>query len=138
MEEIELTLTPELTQLELLDSALEKTARENRFSEELAHGIRLCAHEVFTNIVTHGFDEENYPATPVEIKIIVEDSTVKLRFLDRGRAYNPVHQPDPAAPDSVEDAEIGGLGVKLVKAFSSGIAYSRESENNRLEIEFKR
>ena len=138
MAEIELTLSPELAQLERLDSALENAAREFRFSEELAHGIRLCAHEVFTNIVTHGFDEENYPATPVEIKIIVEDSSVKLRFLDRGRAYNPVHQPDPEAPESVEDAEIGGLGVKLVKAFSSGIVYSRESENNSLEIEFQR
>ena len=138
MAEVELKLCPALTELAQIDSALEDIGDEFRLSEELAHAIRLCAHEIFTNIVTHGFDGEQFPASPVDLKISADDSSVKMQFLDRGRAYNPVYHSDPDLPNSVEDAQVGGLGVMLVKAFSSGIAYSREDSTNRLEIVFDR
>ena len=56
-------------------------------------------------------------------------------FSDSGRAFDPTHE--VAAPDlsaSLEDREVGGLGIFMVKKMAKSVEYRREGVRNVLTV----
>lgn len=90
----------------------------------------LAFEEIAVNIVRHGS-----PTTDVVVAIAFDEREVSLTFEDDGIPFDPLQQPDPRLPDSLEDAPIGGLGVMLVKQLSTRMRYERTPEHrNRLSL----
>ena len=58
-----------------------------------------------------------------------------LTFEDDGRAFNPLEQPAPPKPTSLEAAELGGLGLVMVRKAASRLDYERTADQkNRLTV----
>ena len=57
-----------------------------------------------------------------------------ITFTDTGVAYDPLaaKEPDLAAP--LEERQLGGLGIFLVRKFMDSIEYRREDEKNILVL----
>lgn len=90
--------------------------------------IDLIAEEVFVNIV-------NYSKTDfVKVNACFENSILTLELIDSGFEFNPLLMDDPQFPESVETAEIGGLGIYLTKELSDEIIYNRTNDENHLTI----
>ena len=95
----------------------------------LAFAVELCLDEVVTNIAMHG------DAGEISIEIDQDDSSVTARIEDAGREFDPTAASRPL-PTSLDEAEVGGLGLVLVKRFSAGLRYTRLAGRNRLELRF--
>ena len=59
-----------------------------------------------------------------------------LTIEDDGMAFDPTKVPPPAKPRSLDEAPIGGLGLHLVRQFSSGMEYERRGRTNHLVVRF--
>ena len=60
---------------------------------------------------------------------------LRMVFSDRGRPFDPTRE--VATPDvtaSLEDREVGGLGMFMVKKMAKSVAYAREGERNVLTL----
>jgi anti-sigma regulatory factor (Ser/Thr protein kinase) len=56
---------------------------------------------------------------------------------DTGRAFNPLLEaPPPPVLKPIEDAMVGGLGVKLMRSFCSELTYRRAGGTNELTMGF--
>ena len=89
--------------------------------------------EVVTNIVRHGSAGER----PGDIDVLVarHDGRLVLTFDDNGRPFNPLDRPAPAAPASLPEAPVGGLGILLVRKLSTDVRYERTADDrNRLIV----
>ena len=65
----------------------------------------------------------------------LEDGGMKMVFSDDGVPFDPTH--DVKAPDvtvGIEDREIGGLGIHMVKKMSKSVGYVREAGKNILTV----
>ena len=94
------------------------------------HNVQLVFEEIATNIVRHGSASGD-----VEVGITLDDHEVVLTFEDDGKPFDPRTQPEPPAPSSLDDARIGGLGLVLVRKFSTRIDYERTPQSlNRLTV----
>ena len=64
------------------------------------------------------------------------DAPAKLTvsFTDSGKAFNPLEKPDPDITLSVEEREIGGLGIFLTKKYMDSVLYERKDNQNVLTI----
>ena len=90
--------------------------------------VELTFDEIAGNIVRHG-----QPVSSVELLIAVDDVEAVMTFVDDGVAFDPrAHDRRRSTPDG--DAQIGGLGLVIVKTYSSRIEYERTREHNRLTL----
>ena len=83
--------------------------------------IRLVVEEIFVNIV-------NYSCADY---IIVN---LELDDIDNGNMFNPILKEDPTAPESLDDVQIGGLGILLVKNYADDLSYVYENNENHFTI----
>ena len=96
--------------------------------------IDLAVEEIFVNISHYAYSPDK---GTVQIDCSVEktsDAPAKLTvsFTDRGKAFNPLAKPNPDITLSVEEREIGGLGIFLTKKYMDSVLYERKDNQNIL------
>jgi anti-sigma regulatory factor (Ser/Thr protein kinase) len=97
-------------------------AREG-VSDTVINRVDVIFEEVVANIVRHGFDPGSAQTIAVEAR--TEGDAIVLVFDDDGRQYDPTLQPPPPAFTRIADAQIGGLGVALVRRLARSVAYAQ-------------
>jgi anti-sigma regulatory factor (Ser/Thr protein kinase) len=96
------------------------------------HDIVLILDEVVTNVINYAYKEGEEHSFSLEIK--EENGRVDINMADRGIPFNPLGKDDPDTESSLEEREIGGLGIFIVKQLSESVEYSRTDEQNLLNI----
>ena len=90
--------------------------------------IDLIVEEVFVNIVNYS------NADFLQVNADYTDKTLTLEFIDNGVEFNPLLKEDVNLPDTIDDAEIGGLGIHITKELSDKISYEYINNENHLKI----
>lgn len=124
-------------------AVLEELGRVTDFiNEELeAHGcspkirmqIDIAVEEIYVNIAQYAYHPEVGQAT-VCCAVGGDPLQVTIQFSDSGRPYNPLENQDPDTSLSVEERQIGGLGIYMVKKSMDDITYDYENGKNVLTI----
>lgn len=91
--------------------------------------VLIAADEVISNALSHGG-----AAASVEVAGKVADGEVTVRITDDGVAFDPLAAEAPDTTLSLEDREIGGLGVHLVRKLMDRVAYTRLGKYNCLQF----
>ncbi|HNX33441.1 MAG TPA: ATP-binding protein [Kiritimatiellia bacterium] len=95
--------------------------------------IELAVEEIFVNIANYAYRPEVGEAT-VRCAVDKEPLEVVIQFLDQGKPYNPLAKKDADTSLPVEEREIGGLGILLVKKSMDSIDYEYKDGKNILTI----
>lgn len=83
--------------------------------------VEVVLEEVVANIVRHGIDGQ--PGHHVHVEVRLEDGSVCLVIEDDAPAYNPLARPEIDLPDTLDEAQVGGLGVHLVRKMAASVTY---------------
>jgi serine/threonine-protein kinase RsbW len=121
------TLRDGASGLSLLLDTLEEELAARGVPMATVSAVLIAADEVISNALNHGGG-----APSVEVAAKVEGDQVSVQIIDDGVAFDPL---TAAAPDTglgVEDREIGGLGIHLVRKMMDDVAYERRGKHNRL------
>ncbi|WP_424812612.1 ATP-binding protein [Roseococcus sp. YIM B11640] len=111
---------------ELLD-ALEAYAEEADLDPAAAARLNLVAEEIAANVAMHAEG-----ATYFELSVMPRDGALDISIQDDGPEYDPLARDDADTDSDVEEREIGGLGVHLVRKLTQGVRYERQAGLNRL------
>ncbi|MBQ6006469.1 MAG: ATP-binding protein [Selenomonadaceae bacterium] len=93
----------------------------------------LVIAEVFVNIASYAYNPEIGPATFC-MEFEENPSAVLMTFIDGGRPYDPLKQTDPDTTLDIDEREIGGLGIFLVKKNVDEISYEYADGKNILRM----
>ena len=93
--------------------------------------VNICMDEIYSNVVNYS------GALEAIVTIMYDDETVTLICVDDGMEYNPLEREDPDTTLSVDDREIGGLGILITKKLMDNITYARENGRNILTMSIK-
>jgi serine/threonine-protein kinase RsbW len=72
----------------------------------------------------------------IVVEVEREDQSVVARIEDNGSAFDPTQVPRPPVPASLAEANIGNVGIHLMRSFASGMHYERRDSRNRLTMRF--
>lgn len=112
---------------------VEAWAAERGLSADTSFAMRLCAEEAVTNIVLYAYD--GGPGwTRIEADLAGDQA--HIRIIDRGSPFDVAHAGPYGSEADIESATIGGRGIRLMWAFSNGLAYSRVGQENHLVLSF--
>ena len=95
--------------------------------------LELVIEEVFVNIASYAYDNDGGDAIFC-VDFEENPTAVVLTFIDSGKPYNPLEKPDPDTTLGVDEREIGGLGIFLVKNNVDEISYERTDDKNILRM----
>ena len=96
--------------------------------------ILVIIEELFSNIVRYAFEDGEEHI--IDIRLGKSENEIEIEIIDDGLDFNPLeYQLGPLADPATSDA--GGMGLTLIRAFSSKISYERFSEKNHLKISKK-
>ena len=70
----------------------------------------------------------------MRVEVMEEPLSVVITFIDRGVPYDPLSNADPNTGLSIEERDIGGLGIYIVKKSMDEITYAYEDGKNILTI----
>lgn len=94
--------------------------------------IDVAIDELFGNIAHYAYGKDTGDAT-VRVEV-TEEPAVIITFIDNGIPYNPLKKPDPDVTKDLEEREIGGLGIFMVKKSMDDITYEYKEGQNILRI----
>jgi serine/threonine-protein kinase RsbW len=93
--------------------------------------LMIAFDEIISNVLNHGGDGE---APTVEISLAISGGSARAEVADDGKPFDPLAAPPPDTSLSVEDREIGGLGIHLVRELMDDVTYAHEKGRNRLRF----
>ena len=115
-------LKPELEELYSLNEFI-----LNELPEENLQ-VNLIVEEIFVNIVSYSKTDF------ITVNVEYEKPTLILEFVDTGIQFNPLLKEDPETPTTIDDAQIGGLGILLTKEMADELYYHYTNGENHLKI----
>lgn len=93
--------------------------------------LMIAFDEIISNVLNHGTDGG---APAIEVSLSIAGSSILAEVSDDGKPFDPLAAAPPDTSLSVEDREIGGLGIHLVRELMDDIAYTRQAGTNRLRF----
>jgi len=108
---------------------------EFNFSPNDLYRVELCIVELVTNIVS--YSDPQYTDKQVELHAVIEAQRATFKLIDPAAAFDPFSRPPPPVAKTLEELQIGGRGITLVREFSNGHRYERRDNQNWVELIFE-
>jgi anti-sigma regulatory factor (Ser/Thr protein kinase) len=98
--------------------------------------VDLVINEAVTNVIAYAYP----PATTQDIRISLTDRTdaILIEIVDSGVAFDPLEAPATVETSDLDEASIGGRGIRLIKRFADEARYDRLSGQNRLTLTIRK
>lgn len=109
---------------------IEHFLHEQHIPQSTINKILLCVDELITNIIGHAYKDDKEHAVSLECAVFPEHIELELR--DDGVPFDPTKQSRPNLIQSIEEREVGGLGIHLVLTIMDKVEYEREGDYNVL------
>ena len=134
MNALKINLTKNISDLTILVTKLEQFFQENN-TPSISMPMTLILEELYTNTITHGASDGR--DVFIEINLGIDKDELIMTYKDNGIPFNVLELPEPDLNASIENREVGGLGVHYVKALTDSVEYEYVEKHNVLKMKKK-
>ena len=131
-EDTTLTLTNDIQELERLEPFLNDFFKRKNLDPTLLPSINLALEEALANVIMYAYPENAQGEVTLTAK--VADNTIRMEISDMGIPFNPLQHQEANLDVSLEERQIGGLGIHLIKEIMDEVEYARENGRNVLRM----
>ena len=118
----------ELSEMTTLRKAVRDFSEQNQLTPDIEFVLDLCLEELITNVIKYGYDQ---PAQrQIQIDLSLQEGLLVLEIIDDGKPFDPTRIPEPDLDVPLEERQIGGLGIHLVRNYVDSMEYKREEDRN--------
>ena len=120
---LEIALTNELQEIAGAAARIDAFCEEKDLSPEIAYAVNLSVDEILTNTISYGYDDDD----PHRIKIALrlEAGSLIVLIVDDSAPFDLSATPQADFEASLEEREVGGLGLFLVHRMMDKVEYER-------------
>jgi serine phosphatase RsbU (regulator of sigma subunit)/anti-sigma regulatory factor (Ser/Thr protein kinase) len=112
---------------------VEETLESYECSMKNQTAICVAIEEVFVNVASYAYGEGSGDVT-LDIGFDEANRDVTFRLIDQGVPFDPLKKPDPDITLSIEERQVGGLGIFIVKKTMDTVHYAYEDGKNILTM----
>ena len=117
-----------------LDSAAKTAAPDMTLSAATLCAMHVALEEAVANVAMHAFPGSTQDGIVVSLLASAEAATLTIE--DTGPPFDPTRPHAASSAASLEDAEPGGLGLRLLRHYCPDVGYERDGGRNRLTLRF--
>lgn len=116
----------------MLVERVEEFGSRHGVTAGIVSAMTLALEEAVTNIIDYGFDHDD-PAT-IRIEVTCDGGGLSASIEDNGRAFDPLQAAPPDITAPLEEREVGGLGIILIRKLMDDVRYARKGSTNVLML----
>jgi len=128
-----ITLPAVLTNLpKFLDMVIQAAASHGIKGKRIME-IELALEEALVNIFNYAYPDD--AGGDVTLRCLINnDGQLQIEIEDQGRAFDVLSVADPDVTADLNDRDIGGLGIFLIKKLMRSVSYHRRDHKNILRL----
>ncbi|MEI6289665.1 MAG: GAF domain-containing protein [Chloroflexota bacterium] len=110
-----------------------ESASNAQLTEKEIYNLQLVVDEAASNIIEHAYEEN--PDGKIEISIIITDDNISVIMKDTGKRFIVEDAQEPDITASLEDRNIGGLGLFFMRKLMDVVRFEWHPEfGNKLTM----
>jgi anti-sigma regulatory factor (Ser/Thr protein kinase) len=113
---------------------LEAFCVTHALSSRTAHRFNLALEEVLANVIAYAFPGGRHE---IDVRIAHRDGRLHATVSDDGVPFNPLTRPVPDLQAPIEERQIGGLGIHLLRTLTDTADYRRDGDRNVLTFSMR-
>ena len=120
--------------LEAIDDGrleIERHLQTRNLSPKALNRLEVMFEELVSNVVRHGLDPHREHA--ILVTLSADDQEIRLAIEDDGLPFDPFALGESGPPRSLEEADIGGLGIPVVRRMATRTAYEHQPHSQAWE-----
>lgn len=125
-------LNNDIAEIPQLSAFIDSFAEEAGLDFSLTMSLNLAMEEAVVNVMEYAYPEGT--VGKVNISASAEGDDVEFVISDSGTAFDPTAKDEVNIDLGVEDRQIGGLGIHLVRNIMDDIKYERKDDKNILTL----
>lgn len=129
---IRMSVENRLSELETARIRMRSYLQQHSVGAQALYNAELVLEEVLTNAIKYAFEDGTDHR--IEVEIAAAHDAVVMQFVDDGAPFDPTRPLPQARPATLQEAQIGGLGLTLIRSACRQMAYAREAGKNHLSI----
>ena len=110
---------------------LEQKGERGQWPSKTLFALTLCADEALTNIVTHA-KPDGGGLLQIQLLMCSSDMGIALCIADDGAEFDPTARASEALAKTLDEAEVGGHGLRLMRHYLQRFEYRRSQGWNWL------
>jgi sigma-B regulation protein RsbU (phosphoserine phosphatase) len=109
---------------------------EQQIEPSISGRLQLVQDELLVNVVSHGAgDGDETPTIRLLLRHLPDDHRLVVEIRDNGIPFNPFALAEPDTDLSIEERELGGLGIFFVRSLTRSFSYTHEPPWNCVLLE---
>jgi sigma-B regulation protein RsbU (phosphoserine phosphatase) len=124
-----LSIPNRLPEIDRINDAFTEFAEQCGIGMQIALKVNMVFDELLTNIISYAYGEDA-AEHHIEISIVCNPARLSISIADDGMPFNPFTREDPDTSLTLDEREIGGLGIFLVTKTMDETAYQRRHNRN--------
>jgi len=130
-----LVIRNELSELDKVDVTVERFGERTGLPAETLSRLRIVFDEVLSNIIAYAFPNDG--EHDIEIHMTMVGRRLVVRVSDGGIPFDPLSVAPPDLNVPLDQRQVGGLGIYLVRKLFDEVAYERRGDRNILTLASK-
>ena len=127
-----LVLKNDVHEVTRFSSFIKSVTEKLGIETSLARKLRLAVEEAVVNVISYAYPEGT--EGDVTIKMMSDGHTLRFQIIDTGVPFDPTKKEKADTTLSIEERQIGGLGIFLVRELMDTINYERVDGKNILTL----
>ncbi len=127
-----LTLKNDVHDVPKLNSFQKSVYQQLNLEKSFAQRLRLAVEEAVVNVMEYAYPE-NYEGS-IEVRMTSDGHRLRIMIVDAGVPFDPTAKEKTDTTLGVEDRQVGGLGILLVRELMDAINYERIDGHNILTL----
>ena len=129
----QLVIKNSITNLSSISGTITQLCNNWKLTTEVCNRVNLVVEELISNTIFYGYTDTL--EHDIILKMMCDKETISIEIIDDAKEFNPVEQPSTGTNSAINEREIGGLGIHLVKNLTDSFAYHRIGNQNSIKIE---
>jgi anti-sigma regulatory factor (Ser/Thr protein kinase) len=100
----------------------------------LVNKIVMCMDELVTNVISYGYIDKADHEIEISAQVDGVKHEVSITIKDDGVEFDPTNPNKPNTRNSIQNRQIGGLGLHIVSSILDKMVYHRENNMNSLTV----
>jgi sigma-B regulation protein RsbU (phosphoserine phosphatase) len=132
---LQIEIDSDLKEIERVNSEFEVFAAARNVPPGAIQKVCIVFDELLNNVISYGFDDDESHKIDVEVSFYADHLLIEVS--DDGIPFNPFDRVGPDTTLSIEEREVGGLGVFLVTEMMDECQYQRHKNKNSVIMTLK-
>ena len=132
----DLSIRAETGEVRRASAWIEQTCRERGVPKNESGRLDVCLNETLANILAHGGEAALSAAILLHLEVNHDKSASEaiVTVSDAGAAFDPLAAPPWMPPKILAEAELGGLGLMMIRSSADSLRYRYLDGRNQLSF----